>query len=211
VDRAAYQVGDPIQVCYRVPAPGHVVITDILADGTAQTFFGGEDDGTGGCIPGIVTLPAGTECMRLDYQTSAGSGTAQACFQVNAQPAPPSNWTVVGSAPVTNGDWNLDTRIALDPNATVVRVTSGSCDASSASVLVYEATLQREAQANGFGTVAFSGNLNAVGLAVSSGGSGHARIVRPVTLNPLTQVDLTLNAVGIVYNGTTLTACFRQP
>jgi hypothetical protein len=46
---------------------------------------------------------------------------------------------------------------------------------------------------------------------VSSGGSGHARLTRPVVLNPPTLIDATLRSVGIVYNGTTLTTCLRAP
>ena len=94
VDRGAgavYNVNDPIRICYDVPAPGPVTITDILANGTQQVLLSGYDDGTGGCFNGIVTPPAGTECLRLDYSTSAGSGSTQTCFQVVGSGPPPAN------------------------------------------------------------------------------------------------------------------------
>ena len=92
VDRGpggVYTVGDPIRICYDVPGPGPITITDVHADGTQHVLLSGNDDGTGGCFNGTVTPPAGTECLRLDYHTSAGSGTTQVCFQVvGSGPAP---------------------------------------------------------------------------------------------------------------------------
>ena len=79
---ATYAVGETIRICYDIPAPGQVTITDILADGRSHVLLSGFDDGTGGCFNGLVTLPMGTECLRLDYATSAGSGSTQVCFHV---------------------------------------------------------------------------------------------------------------------------------
>jgi hypothetical protein len=207
-DRTAYRIGDPIQICYSVPAPGPIVITDILASGEQQTFFSGYDDGTGGCIPGTITPPAGTECMRITFANQS----AQTCFLVlGAVPPPPSGWTQVGSAQVDgNGNWNFDGQFGLAPGLTYLRVTSGQCGDNPASTLVWEVNLQRDASGP-LGVDVWDGDLAPTGLAVSSGGAGHARIARPVTLNPITQIDATLFGVGIVYTGTTLTACFRSP
>jgi hypothetical protein len=85
VDRgegSIYAVGDPIRICYDIPGPGRVTMTDILADGTSHVLLSVHDDGAGGCFDAVVTPPAGTECLRLDYATNAGSGSTQTCFQV---------------------------------------------------------------------------------------------------------------------------------
>ena len=66
-DRGQYQPGESIRVCYTVAAPGPFRITDTQADGTVHTFFSGYDDGTGGCLLGTVTPPAGTECLRKTH------------------------------------------------------------------------------------------------------------------------------------------------
>ena len=86
---SVHAIGEPIQICYTVPGSGRVSITDILPDGRTQVLLSGYDDGTGGCFWATITPPAGTECLRLDYATSAGSGSTQTCFQVVAT-TPPS-------------------------------------------------------------------------------------------------------------------------
>ena len=85
VDRGVggvYAVGDPIRICYRVPGPGPVTLTDILADGRSQVLRSGWDDDTGDCIAGTVTPPTGRECLRLEYSSARGSGSTETCFQV---------------------------------------------------------------------------------------------------------------------------------
>lgn len=209
-DRGTYTVGDPIKVCYSVPSPGPITITDILADGTQQPFFSGYDDGTGGCIPGVITPPSGNECMRLTFGANL---SAQTCFRVigGTPTPPPAGWVTAGSARVDgNGNWNFDGQMTLAPGLTYLRVTSGECGDNPASTLVWESNLQRDSSGP-LGVDVWDGDLAPVGLAVSSGGSGHARISRPVTLNPTTQIDASLFAVGIVYTGTNLTVCFRAP
>jgi hypothetical protein len=77
-DQAQYRIGASLRVCYTVPAPGPMTITDRLANGTSQVFFQGIDDGTGGCLGGRITPPVGTECLQIE----ASGASAQACFQV---------------------------------------------------------------------------------------------------------------------------------
>jgi hypothetical protein len=77
-----YTVGQAIDVCYRVPAPGAIRIIDQIGTDTPTTFFSGYDDGTGGCIPGTITPPTGSECLTIAYTYSTGQQiSAQACFQ----------------------------------------------------------------------------------------------------------------------------------
>ena len=88
-DKPQYAVGDTILVCYRVPIPGPITITDITADGTAHVFYSGPSAGTDGCLPGTIIPPTGTECMRLTYPLSVGTGSTQTCFQVIGVTPPP--------------------------------------------------------------------------------------------------------------------------
>lgn len=82
-DQSQYNVGSPIRICYTVPGPGPVTITDLQADGSNHVLLSVYDDGTGWCFGATVTPPAGTECLRMDYSSTAGSGSTQTCFQVN--------------------------------------------------------------------------------------------------------------------------------
>jgi hypothetical protein len=210
-DRASYRIGDPIQVCYRVPAPGPITIIDMLANGQTQTFLSGYDDGTGGCQGGTVTPPAGVECMTITYTYPNGSQTsAQTCFTVIGvtPPPPPSGWTFLGSANVdASGNWNFTQQTQVAPSLTYVRITNSSCDGSPASNLVWESNLQRLSTSSRVSI--WAGELEPVGLASSSGGVGSALLARPVSFNPPTQVDLALFNVGLVYQGTQLNACVR--
>lgn len=93
-DKPQYNLGDPIQICFRVPGPGPIRITDLLPDGRSQVVAEWYDDGRGDCISGTITPPTGRECVRLDYSGARGSGSVQTCFQVLAQsggsaPPPP--------------------------------------------------------------------------------------------------------------------------
>jgi hypothetical protein len=84
-DQSFYTTGDPIDVCYRVPGPGQVRIIDQIEEDTPTTYFSGYDDGTGGCIPGTITPPAGRECMTIQYTYPADgqTATAETCFQTS--------------------------------------------------------------------------------------------------------------------------------
>lgn len=212
-DRSSYRIGDRIRVCYSVPAPGPITIIDMLANGQTQTLLSGYDDGTGGCIPGTVTPPAGTECLTLNYTYPSGRQvSAQTCFRViGTTPPPPSDWTYVGFATVdSNGNWYFDHYEQISNSLTFVQVTSGTCGSNPASNLVWESNLQRQPQ-QAVGVSVWTGHLDPVGLAVSSGGSGYATLTRPVVPNPQTDVNLSLYGVGIVYSGTPLYVCLRAP
>ena len=88
-DQSQYIPGSSMKVCYTVAGPGLFTITDMQANGSSHVFFTGIDDGTGGCLGGTVTPPAGTECLSIVAQ-GGGGGSAQTCFQVgNGVPPPP--------------------------------------------------------------------------------------------------------------------------
>ena len=78
-----YTVGQAIDVCYRVPAPGPIRIIDQIEEDTPTTFFSGYDDGTGGCIPGTITPPTGRECMTIvfTYTADGRQTNTETCFQ----------------------------------------------------------------------------------------------------------------------------------
>jgi hypothetical protein len=101
-DKSQYQPGDSIQVCYMVAAPGPFTITDQQADGSSQVFFSGVDDGTGGCLGGTVTPPAGTECLSITDRDGSG-GSAQTCFQVLGQGSQPPTRQQCGMVSALNG------------------------------------------------------------------------------------------------------------
>lgn len=84
-NKPAYHVGEWIQVCYKVPAPGPIQITDYQG-GSVKTLLAGYDDGTGGCFWGQVTPPYGQECLVVHYAYPySGSATKQTCFHVVPQ------------------------------------------------------------------------------------------------------------------------------
>ena len=87
-DRQDYNIGDSVTVCYRIPIAGQITISNI-PPGNQPIFYSGESSGTSGCLPGIITPPAGRQCLRLSYPLFGGQGQTQDCF------------TVEGSSPVT--------------------------------------------------------------------------------------------------------------
>jgi hypothetical protein len=209
-DKQQYNIGDPIQVCYRIPIAGYITITDLPSSQQTQVFFQGQSTGTNGCLPGTITPPAGHECLILTYPVFGGTATTQTCFQVLG-PTPPSGWMEVGTAQVdVFGNYNFDGQFPVPTNLTFMRVTNASCTSNTASNLVWEGNLQR-VSGGPIGVDVWVGNLQPVGLAVSNGGSGHGRLSRPVTANPVTQIDATLFGVGIINRDAVLTVCLRAP
>lgn len=208
-DKQQYNIGDPIQICYRIPFPGFITILDLPSSQQTQVFFQGQSTGTNGCLPGTITPPSGNECLILTYPLAGGTGRVQTCFQVLG-PTPPSGWIDVGSAQVDgSGNYNFDGRFPVGTNLTFMRVTNASCTSDPASNLVWEGNLQRVSGL--IGVDVWVGGLQPVGLAVSNGGSGHGRLSRPVTANPVTQIDATLFGAGIINTGATLQVCLRAP
>ena len=210
-DRQQYNINDPITVCYRVPVPGYITITDLPSSQQTQVFYQGPSAGTGTCLPGRITPPAGNECLILSYPLpGGGTGQTQTCFLVLGPP-PPSGWIEVGVAQVDGaGTFAFTGQFPATTNLTVMRVTSGACTANPASTLVWEGALQRDASSPP-GIDAWVGGLRPTGLAVSNGGAGHGRLVRPATANPVSQVNATLFTVGIINTGATFHVCLRAP
>src|SRR5215208_3310236 len=96
-DRQVYNIGDSIQVCYRIPIAGFITITDLPSSQQTQVFYQGSSAGTGSCLPGIITPPAGHECLILTYPLAGGRGQVQTCSWVTG-PMPPSGWIAAGAA-----------------------------------------------------------------------------------------------------------------
>lgn len=82
-DYFQYLVGQAIQICYKVPGPGRITITDVSSLGTTTGIYSVTDDGTGDCIHESPTAPPSTECLRIDYTGNAGSESNTTCFQVH--------------------------------------------------------------------------------------------------------------------------------
>ncbi len=81
-NKSVYHVGEWAQVCYQVPGPGYVHITDHQG-GSVKTLLSGYDDGAGDCFWGQVTPPYGQECLRIQYWFPYGGSTIkQTCFSV---------------------------------------------------------------------------------------------------------------------------------
>jgi hypothetical protein len=90
-DKPQYAVGDTITYCYTIPYAGQITVTDIPSDGNGTVIYAGPS-GTQGCQTGVVIPPTGTECLRLTYPLSPGTGVAQTCFQVvGSSPPPPTS------------------------------------------------------------------------------------------------------------------------
>jgi len=89
-DQPRYQVGDTAHVCYSVAGPGPVTIVDTQPNGSSHVFLSVDDDGTGYCLDGAMTPPAGTECLLLTASTAGATGSSNTCFLVVAQ-APSSD------------------------------------------------------------------------------------------------------------------------
>ena len=204
-NKSTYQIGEIMQVCYRVPGPGLVSIVDITPDGHSQIFFTATDDGTGGCIQGTVTPPSGTECLRLDFTSAAGAATARTCFQVAGSP-----WREVGVLQFTGRSlWNFDTSLVLASDETVIRVTSGRCLNTPDQVIVFEGRLRPSTLTPGpVGVATLEGALVPLGArAQAAGPGGHAHITRPVVPNAISQLDISLIQLRNVPAGTPFTVC----
>jgi len=77
-----YAAGEWAQICYHVPGPGYIQITDQQGY-SVKTLLSGFDNGAGDCFWGTVTPPYGQECLRIVYWFPyGGSSSNQTCFQV---------------------------------------------------------------------------------------------------------------------------------
>jgi hypothetical protein len=110
-DRKSYYLGDTLQVCFRVPAPGNIQIIDLMPDGTRHTLWAWYDDGRGDCMLAYVTPPTGTECLLLRYEDSriyfapqGGWGIAPAAAPIEGiRPSP--RFLYAKTCFQTWGDW----------------------------------------------------------------------------------------------------------
>ena len=209
-DAASHVVGELMEICYDVPGPGPITITALRPDGTTEVLVSGEDDGTGGCIEDVVTPPVGRECLRLEYTTAAGSGSAETCFDVaEVEVVPPGAWARAGSLPVTDDTWTFDAEVMAGPDASIVHVTSGACGDDPHAVIVFEARLVR-ADVERLGVDVLVGSLEPVGEpADATHGSGSARLIRAVDPGAEAHIDATLFHLADVPRGTIFTVCVR--
>jgi hypothetical protein len=209
-DKAVYNLGDAIQVCYRIPSAGFITILDLPSSQQTQVFYQGPSAGTGGCLPGTITPPAGHECLILSYPLAGGTGRTQTCFYVNG-PVPPTGWIDAGAAQVdASGTFHFNGQLPVPTTLTFMRVTNASCTADPARNLVWEGALQR-LTGTPPGADHWAGALRPVGLAVSNGGSGVGQLSRPVTATPVTQLAASLVGVGIINKDATFQVCLRAP
>jgi len=81
-DQAQYQAGDTITICYSVPGPGPVTVTDYSSDGSSAVLLSVYDDGTGWCFPATAQGPASTERLVLSWSSGNQSGSAETVYQV---------------------------------------------------------------------------------------------------------------------------------
>jgi hypothetical protein len=88
-DQHQYDIGDAVQICWRIPIAGQVTITDLPADGTSMVIFDQVMSTDHGCINGTITPPSGRECLQLSYPLFGGQGQTQTCFTVLGGPNPP--------------------------------------------------------------------------------------------------------------------------
>jgi hypothetical protein len=91
-DQTLYQPGDSIQICYQVPSAGGIEIDDQQPGLPSSMFFTGSDDGTGGCVGGVVTPPLGRECLTLVFHAGDVMRRTDTCFEVAGPasgPVPP--------------------------------------------------------------------------------------------------------------------------
>lgn len=90
VNKTKIQLGEEYQVCFSISGPGYIEIFVTLEDGTSWPAIGGDDDGSGGCIPGIASEPVGRRQLNLILVSNdIVIATAETSFEVLPKPAPP--------------------------------------------------------------------------------------------------------------------------
>ena len=122
-DKTTYTIGEAISVCYSVSRSGHIRLIDYQTDGVTKVVINDVDDGTGGCLGGSVSGPAGTERLEITFLGASGNvlGQNQATFVIrDPQPTLEEyNRYVPGNVP-----W-WDTGIDLRSGDTVTFSASG--------------------------------------------------------------------------------------
>ncbi|MGE3598841.1 MAG: hypothetical protein AB7N70_25170, partial [Dehalococcoidia bacterium] len=119
----------------------------------------------------------------------------------------------VGVLPVSGSSWNFDATVPAGAGPwTSVSVTNGACNRPSmpgtaqAGLIIFNAPL--EATPTAIGVSAYQGSLTAV---QGSSATGHVRVVTPSTLNPLTQVDVTIFGLEDMAQGNNFWVCLEGP
>lgn len=69
-DRIDYRPGDPIQLCYSVPAATRISVTDTLPDGSLQDIFSDENPGSGQCKTSVVGTQPGRRNLELQVYSN---------------------------------------------------------------------------------------------------------------------------------------------
>lgn len=81
-DRQQYRPGDSITICYTVPGPGPITITDYSSDGSSAVLANWYDDGTGWCFTAVAQGPASSERLVLSWATGSDSGSVETNYEV---------------------------------------------------------------------------------------------------------------------------------
>ena len=81
-DKAVYRAGETITICYTVPGPGAVTITDYSSDGSSAVLLAVDDDGTGWCFVAIAQGPASAERLALSWSDGNQRDSAETFYQV---------------------------------------------------------------------------------------------------------------------------------
>jgi hypothetical protein len=112
-DRRHYWVGDEIKVCFRIPGPGRVQITDVMPDGSRHVLWARREKGRGDCLSAWITPPTGTECLVLRWDPLWDDGRRYLVPQESSPAA-----AAIAIAPImprsyfaktcfqTSGDWD---------------------------------------------------------------------------------------------------------
>jgi hypothetical protein len=81
-DRPEYLPGETITICYSLPGPGPITITDYSSDGSSEVLLDAYDDGTGWCFPVAAQRPASSERLALNWTSGNESGSVETVYRV---------------------------------------------------------------------------------------------------------------------------------
>jgi predicted secreted protein len=190
-------------------------------DASVATLVGSQYFPSGSGLPGA----GGMDCWTFQA-TGTGQTTMQLIYSRPFEPSlppartrtftivvnqPVSPWTEIGSLTVVGDTWNFDGQAALDPDKTFLRVRAGGCEGEPGAFTM-DGNLHQEDPEGEVGLDVWAGVLHLVGTAAGvNSAMGHARISRTVTLNAVSQIDVTLFGLTGVLRGADLSVCVRAP